>query len=201
MLQCSIVSSHFFVLDRRQLLLLYVSLTVGQLTLILSLANSETKQWRGFGHGQNSKTRHEKQSDKNSLLFSFWSAIVALVLYHLGVGNRYRTMTPSSPIAKKTFVCDQLTALAIIAIAIATALDVPWNKPQTIDFRSRQDHKTGALKQQTQSSPYTGTELENLIPKINVSRVYILDSQAWYLWNFRIPGYTQLIINCLQKSS
>ena len=82
---------------------------------------------------------------------SFWSAIVALVIYHLNGGNSYRTMTPSSPIAKKTFVCGQLTALAIaIAIAIAIALDVPWNKPQTIDFRSRQDHKSGALKQQTQ---------------------------------------------------
>ena len=38
-------------------------------------------------------------------------------------------MTPSSPIAKKTFVCGQLTALAMaIAIAIITiaiALDVP----------------------------------------------------------------------------
>ena len=204
MLQCSIVSSHFFILDHRQLPLLYVSLTVGQvdthpvtgkfrnktMTVIWSWAKFNDQTWEAI---------RQKQPAVLLLVPNSCSC------HNMDGGNRYKTMTPSSPIAKKTFVCGQLTALAMaIAIAIITiaiALDVPWNKPQTIDFRSRQDHKTGALKQQTQSSPYTGTELENLIPKINVSRVYILDSQAWYLWKFSIPGYTQSIINCLYDIS
>ena len=152
MLQSSIVSSHFFILDHRQLLLLYVSLTVGQVDTHPVTGKFRNKtmtviwSWAKFKDQTGEAIRQKKP------------AVLPLVhnncSCHLSLGCRCRTMTPSSPIAKKLFLWSALscnTALAIaMAIAIAIALEVPWDKPQTIDFRSRQDHKTGALEQQTQ---------------------------------------------------
>ena len=119
MLQCSIVSSHFFILDHRQLLLLYVSLTVGQVDThpVTSKFRNKTMtviwSWAKF-KDQTGEAIRQKQPAVLPLVHNNYSC-------HLSLRCRCRTMTPSSPIAKN-FFCGQLTALAI---AIAIALDVP----------------------------------------------------------------------------
>ena len=172
-------SSHFFILDHRQLLLLYVSLTVGQVDTHPVTGKFRNKtmtviwSWAKF-KDQTGEAIRQKQSAVLPLVHNNCSC-------HLSLGCRCRTMTPSSPIAKNFFCIFFVVSLQHQQLQQQQHLmfHETNHRRSTLDLdkTTRQEH----LNSRHNRSPYTGTELENLILNMNVSRVCILDSQAWCL--------------------